>query len=108
MENKKWTDADLRTAFEDSCKFINFKDLQDFLLERRKNSDTSESNCNILVSGSSSRHPKCKGWKKYDWGMMDGPEYGCDYNTTIECDECKYCIGSGGRKDPEAKCNQQK
>ena len=46
MENKKWTDADLRTAFEDSCKFINFKDLQDFLLERRQNSDTSESNCN--------------------------------------------------------------
>ena len=42
MENKKWTDADLRTAFEDGCKFINFKDLQDFLLERRQNADTSE------------------------------------------------------------------
>jgi hypothetical protein len=50
------------------------------------------------VVGSSSRHPKCKGWKKYDWGMVDGPEYGCDYNTTIDCDECIYCNGD---KDPE-------
>ena len=36
IENKKWTDADLRTAFEDSCKFTNFKDLQDFLLKNKK------------------------------------------------------------------------
>ncbi len=49
---------------------------------------------NILaVSGSSSRHPLCKG---------DGIDH-CDYYTTIDCDECKY---GGGRKDPEAKCNQ--
>ena len=28
---------------------------------------------------------------------------GCDYNTMIDCDECKYGVGS---KNPEAKCNQ--
>lgn len=27
----------------------------------------------------------------------------CDYDTTILCEQCKYC---GGKKDPEAKCNQ--
>jgi hypothetical protein len=49
---------------------------------------------NILdVSGSSSRHPLCKG---------DGIDH-CGYYTTIDCDECKY---GGGRKNPEAKCNQ--
>jgi hypothetical protein len=61
----------------------------------------NNSNEKLLLSdviGSSSRHPKCKGWKKYDWGMMDGPEYGCGYNTTIECNECMYCVGE---KDPE-------
>ena len=36
MENKKWTDTDLRTAFEDGCKFLHLKDLQDFLLKRNK------------------------------------------------------------------------
>ena len=36
MKNKKWTDADLQTAFEDGCKFFNFKDLKDFLISRRK------------------------------------------------------------------------
>jgi hypothetical protein len=48
MENKKWTDTDLRTAFEDGCKFLHFKDLQDFLLERRQNAKNEHSNCNIL------------------------------------------------------------
>jgi len=51
------------------------------------------------------RHPKCKGWYKNDWGMINGPDWGCDYNTTIDCDECKYC---GGEKDPNAKINKQK
>jgi len=64
-------------------------------MENTKN----EQQCAIHdVIGSSSRHPKCKGWKKYDWGMMDGPEYGCDYDTEIDCDECMY---GGGDKDPE-------
>lgn len=57
---------------------------------------------NILdVSGSSSRHPKCKGYRTQDIGW--GSEYECGYETTIDCDECKY---GGGKKDPEAKCNQ--
>lgn len=51
------------------------------------------------------KHPKCKGWYKNDWGMIDGPDWGCSYNTKIDCEECKYS-GCGGRKDPEAKCNQ--
>lgn len=43
--------------------------------------------------GSSLRHPLCKG---------DGIDH-CGYYTVIDCDECKY---GGGRKNPEAKCNQ--
>jgi hypothetical protein len=33
--NKKWTDQELQIAFDDSCKFINLLDLQDFLLKKR-------------------------------------------------------------------------
>jgi hypothetical protein len=59
------------------------------------------SQLNILdVSGSSSRHPKCRGYRTQDIG---GSEYECGYETTIDCDECKY---GGGLKNPEAKCNQ--
>jgi len=44
----------------------------------------------------------CAGYKTWtDWGY----EFGCHYETTIDCDYCKY---GGGRKDPEAKCNQLK
>lgn len=56
------------------------------------------------VSGSQSRHPKCKGFTIPDIG--NGADYDCGYNTTITCDECKYCLGGYGRKDPEAKRNQ--
>jgi hypothetical protein len=59
---------------------------------------------NILNRSYTCRHPKCKGWYKNDWGMINGADWGCDYETTIDCDECKY---GGGRKDPEAKCNQK-
>lgn len=44
------------------------------------------------------RHNKCMGYKYWtDCG------YYCDYGSELECDDCKY---GGGRKDPEAKCNQ--
>lgn len=46
----------------------------------------------------------CKGYKTW---TDCGYEYECGYNTIISCEECKYC-NAGGRKDPEAKCNQQK
>jgi hypothetical protein len=36
-----------------------------------------------------------------------GYEYDCGYGTTIDCEQCKYGA-CGGRKDPEAKCNQPK
>ncbi len=36
---------------------------------------------------------------------LDPVEYECGYDTIIDCDECKY---GGGRKNPEAKCNQLK
>lgn len=49
------------------------------------------------------RHPKCKGIQLSDIG--NGSDYNCGYNTSITCDECKYC---GGRKNPEAKCNSIK
>jgi hypothetical protein len=45
------------------------------------------------------RHPKCKGYTIYS---MDGNEYDCEYGSKLDCDQCKY---GGGRKDPEAKCN---
>lgn len=48
------------------------------------------------------KHPKCGGYKEWtDYGY----EFDCSYNTTLECDECKYGVG---RKDPAAKCNQLK
>ena len=48
------------------------------------------------------KHPKCKGYKYWTaWGY----EFDCGYETTIDCDQCKY---GGGTKDPEAKCNQLK
>jgi hypothetical protein len=53
------------------------------------------------VSGSSSRHPKCRGYITRDIGW--GNEYECGYETTIDCNECKY---GGGRKNPEVKRNQ--
>ena len=48
------------------------------------------------------RHAKCRG---YYIDTPDGRDYGCEYETIITCDECKYYAG---RKDPEAKCNQPK
>jgi hypothetical protein len=54
MGNKKWTDSDLKTAFEDGCKFVDFVDLQDFLLNRRQNAKNEKSNCNILHVGKQS------------------------------------------------------
>jgi hypothetical protein len=51
-----------------------------------------------LLINAVTKHPKCKGWYKNDWGMIDGPDFGCDYNTIIYCDECIYCNGD---KDPE-------
>jgi hypothetical protein len=50
---------------------------------------------------------KNKGCKGFKYWTDCGYEYDCEYNTIISCDECKY-NGFGGRKDPEAKCNQQK
>ena len=61
---------------------------------------------NILGVSGSYRHEKCAAYQCNH--PLDPPEWDCGYNTTIECEDCKYCIGAGGRKDPEAKCNQQK
>ena len=52
------------------------------------------------VSGSSLKHPKCKGFKYW---TDCGYEFDCGYNSEVDCNECKY---GGGKKDPEAKCNQ--
>lgn len=49
------------------------------------------------------KHPKCKSSQCNHY--LDPIEYECDYGTKIDCDECKY-NGRGGRKNPEAKCNQ--
>ena len=50
------------------------------------------------TNSKSDKHSKCKG----SFDELTG-EADCDYNTELECDECKYGFG---RKDPEAKCNQ--
>ena len=54
------------------------------------------------VSGSY-KHPMCRSYQCNH--PLDPIEYDCEYDTKIDCDECKY-NGRGGRKDPEAKCNQ--
>jgi hypothetical protein len=71
---------------------------------------TDLSTLELTVGVTHPRHPKCKGEGYTD---HDGnTEYDCGYNTTIECDECKYCLHDDGRpvgrKDPAAKCNQMK
>jgi hypothetical protein len=55
----------------------------------------------IVSNRTDTRHPKCKGYEIPDIGW--GVEYDCEYNTKIDCDECKH---GGGMKDPSAKCNQ--
>lgn len=35
----------------------------------------------------------------------NGDDFSCGYDTTINCDDCKYAQYPG-RKDPAAKCNQ--
>jgi hypothetical protein len=52
----------------------------------------------LVIESNDKRHPKCE--SRYDSFTGD---YWCGYNTTVECQECKY---GGGRKDPEAKCNR--
>lgn len=49
------------------------------------------------------KHVKCKSVKISAYDEPD--EWDCGYNTTIDCEDCKYG-GSGGRKNPEARCNQ--
>ena len=57
-----------------------------------------------ILNTSPKRHPKCEGYECNHY--LDPIDYDCGYFTTIDCDECKY-NGHNGRKDPEAKCNQQ-
>ncbi len=54
-----------------------------------------------IGSNKSKKHPKCLG--SSSWSPDSGYDYDCEYNTSIECGECKY---GAGRKDPEAKRNQ--
>ncbi len=50
--------------------------------------------------------PRKSGCKGYKYWTDCGYEYDCGYEGHIlPCEECKY---GGGRKDPEAKCNQDK
>ena len=49
-------------------------------------------------SNTNKKHPKCLGYFDNLTGDLE-----CDYQSDLECDQCKYGVG---RKDPEAKCNQ--
>jgi len=46
-----------------------------------------------------------KGCRGYYIETDCGTEFDCGYNTIIDCEDCKYGV-NGGRKDPEATCNQ--
>ena len=48
------------------------------------------------------RSSKCAGVRTNN---ANGEDFDCGYGTTITCDDCKYSA-AGGRKDPQAKCNQ--
>ena len=61
-------------------------------------------NCEIKLTNNKTKHSKCITIQCNH--PLDPIEYECGYYTTIDCDECKY-NEHGGRKDPEAKCNQQ-
>lgn len=61
---------------------------------------------NLLNPNNKPKHPKCLGYYIPDLGHGWGDDGGCEYKTTIDCDECKYNGQSTGRKDPAAKCNQ--
>ena len=49
------------------------------------------------------KHHLCKSVKINAYDEPD--EWDCGYNTTIDCEDCRYG-GRGGRKNPEARCNQ--
>ena len=51
---------------------------------------------------------KLKGCEGYLTLTPYGYDYDCGYDTTIECKDCIYCKDTKGRKNPEAKCNQEK
>jgi len=44
--------------------------------------------------GCPDNNPKCKGWYKDNGGEIDDDEYGCLYNTEINCEDCMYGSGS--------------
>jgi hypothetical protein len=52
-----------------------------------------------LYMGIPKKHPKCKGYKTWEG------EFDCAYDTTLDCEDCKYGLG---RKDPKAKCNRMR
>jgi hypothetical protein len=81
MDNKKWTDTDLKTAFEDSCKFIDFADLQDFLLKRRQLAASTKSKCN-------------KHGVKASFSNKYGFLYWCENDTTADDGRCKWIEAS--------------
>lgn len=62
--NNKWTDDELRIAFENGCKFVNFNDLKDYLTKRRlllkelSNTIPQPPKDRILKEGAVPRPPK--------------------------------------------------
>lgn len=48
-----------------------------------------------------SKHLKCKGYMTPDYGW--GSDFECGYETSIDCDDCKY---GRGKKDPNSKKNK--
>jgi len=82
---------------------MNFQNAKRGKVMTKKSTKEFKPRLDILdVYNSYSKHPKCKGFKIPDIGW--GYDYDCGYNTSIDCDECKY---GSGKKDPEAKCNRQ-
>ena len=62
------------------------------------------SDLKLIKNNHNSRHPKCLGFVIPDPGHGLGDDFGCEYEPTIDCDECMY---GGGSEDPEDESNQE-
>lgn len=50
--------------------------------------------------------PPRDGCKGYWTDTSDTRDFDCEYEPTIDCDDCIYT--RWGKKNPQAKCNQRK
>lgn len=64
MDNKKWTDADLKSAIRNWSLLDSFEELQDFLLKRRELAASLDSKCNKHIVNACAPNKEFKGTLK--------------------------------------------